>query len=83
VLDGGHIVFCLWEGITRRRVHPKLVNVLVNAFATLLIGVFVVLTMRDFLRVPKMFRGLRGLLGSDVEQVETNDVSAGATNSVE
>jgi regulator of sigma E protease len=67
VLDGGHIVFCLWEGITRRKVHPKLVNVLVNVFATLLIGVFVLLTFRDVMRLPRMFRALGGLWGEEAE----------------
>ncbi len=60
VLDGGHILFALWEGITRRRIHPRVVNVLVNVFATLLIGTFLLLTFRDVRRLPRMFRGLRG-----------------------
>ncbi|MBC8453707.1 RIP metalloprotease RseP, partial [PVC group bacterium] len=40
VLDGGHIMFALWEMITRRRANPKVVNILVNAFAILLISAF-------------------------------------------
>jgi regulator of sigma E protease len=56
VLDGGHIVFSLWEGITRRRVHPTVVNVLVNVFATLLIGVMILISYRDVLRL-KVIRG--------------------------
>lgn len=56
VLDGGHIVFALWEGITRRRVHPRVVTVLVNVFATLLIGAMLVLTYRDVVyRLPRYF----------------------------
>ena len=47
VLDGGHICFALWEGITRRKVHPKLVATLVNAFAILLIGAMLFLSWRD------------------------------------
>lgn len=55
VLDGGHIVFSLWEGITRRKAHPKFVNILVNAFAILLIGVFLILSFRDVNRIfPRM-----------------------------
>lgn len=75
VLDGGHIVFCLWEGITRRRAHPRLVNVLVNAFAVLLIGVFVILTFRDLMRLPRMLKGIRALEAAERE-AGTNDAPA-------
>lgn len=47
VLDGGHICFALWEGITKRKVHPKVVASLVNVFAILLIGAMVFLSWRD------------------------------------
>jgi regulator of sigma E protease len=47
VLDGGHICFALWEGITRRKVHPKVVVTLINLFAVLLIGVMLTLSARD------------------------------------
>lgn len=47
VLDGGHICFALWEGITKRKVHPKVVASLVNAFAILLIGAMIFLSWRD------------------------------------
>ena len=47
VLDGGHVCFALWEGITRRKVHPKIVAVLVNAFALLLISAMLILSWRD------------------------------------
>lgn len=47
VLDGGHICFALWEGITRRKVHPKVVASLVNVFAILLIGAMIFLSWRD------------------------------------
>jgi regulator of sigma E protease len=77
VLDGGHIVFSLWEGITRRKAHPKLVNVLVNVFAILLICAFVLLTIKD--------AGLFRKLSVDEEETElsvTNPPpsSAAATN---
>ena len=58
VLDGGHIVFSLWEGVTRRRANPKVVNALVNVFATLLIGVIIILSLRDVMRTPKLLRAL-------------------------
>ena len=47
VLDGGHICFALWEGITRRKVHPKVVASLVNVFAILLISAMLFLSWRD------------------------------------
>jgi len=47
VLDGGHICFALWEGITRRKVHPKVVATLVNIFAILLISAMLFLSWRD------------------------------------
>lgn len=47
VLDGGHIVFALWRGIFRREVPAVVVNALVNVFAVLLIGVFLLISFRD------------------------------------
>ena len=47
VLDGGHIVFSLWEVVTRRPPNPKVVNVLVNIFAVMLISLFVMLSVFD------------------------------------
>jgi len=61
VLDGGHLVFALWEMITRRKPHPKLVNTLVNVFAVLLICVVLLITVRDFIKIPKFIRAVRGI----------------------
>ena len=47
VLDGGHICFALWEGITKRKVHPKVVSTLINIFAILLITAMIFLSWRD------------------------------------
>ncbi len=47
VLDGGHIMFALWEIITRRKPHPKVVAALVNVFAILLIGLMLLLVFKD------------------------------------
>ena len=47
VLDGGHICFALWEGVTKRKVHPKVVATLVNVFAILLITAMILLSWRD------------------------------------
>jgi regulator of sigma E protease len=50
VLDGGHIMFSLWESVTRRPVGPRVVNAIWNVFAILLLLLFVTLTYRDILR---------------------------------
>jgi len=47
VLDGGHVCFALWEVVTRRKPHPKVVAALVNTFAVLLIAAMLFLTFRD------------------------------------
>ena len=68
VLDGGHICFALWEGITKRKVHPKVVATLVNIFAILLISAMIFLSWRDTDRiwgVSKFFKK------APVEQVDT------------
>lgn len=60
VLDGGHILFALWETVTRRKVHPRFVNILVNAFASILIAVMLIISYRDLRRIfPGFFRMLR------------------------
>ena len=51
ILDGGHIVFALWEMITRRPVHEKVINVLANVFGSILIILFIMLTFNDFRRL--------------------------------
>lgn len=50
VVDGGHVVFCLWEMITRRPLSKKVFNVMMNVFTVLLIGVFLLITFRDIRR---------------------------------
>lgn len=51
VLDGGHILFSLWELITRRPVHHKVVTFLWKLSAALLLSLFLLLTYRDFMRI--------------------------------
>jgi len=70
VLDGGHIVFSLWEAVTRRPPHARIVNILVNAFSVLIICVFVLLSLRDFDRHTPVGRFVRGLFSSEKEMVE-------------
>ena len=56
VLDGGHVLFALWEMATRRKPHPKFVSVVTNIFAFLLIGLMAVLVFRDILNLGRIFR---------------------------
>lgn len=50
VLDGGHIMLSLGEMIARRPASPRLVSVIWNVSAILLISLFVLLTWRDINR---------------------------------
>jgi regulator of sigma E protease len=63
VLDGGHIVFSLWHGITRRKVNVKIQTALINFFAVLLIGAILIISFNDIDRkfqVKKFFGRLSG-----------------------
>lgn len=79
VLDGGHIMFSLWELVTRRPVGAKAVNILVNVFAVLLIAVFLLLSVRDMDRFTSLGDRLRRLLGLGKD---TNAVPAVVTNAL-
>ena len=47
MLDGGHVLFALLEMITRRKFHPKVMAVVINFFAALIIGLMLLLIVRD------------------------------------
>ena len=57
VLDGGHILLSLGEWITRRPASPRVVGIIWNATAIVLISLFALLTWRDvdrfFIRRPR------------------------------
>lgn len=57
VLDGGTIMFSLYEMITKRRIPPKTLEKLIIPFAVLLIGFFVFLTYQDLSRIFGGFLG--------------------------
>jgi hypothetical protein len=78
VLDGGHIVFSLWEWVFRKPIHAKVINIMVNAFAVLLIGLFLLLSFRDVDRHTPVGRLVRHLL----EKSETTG-GTGSTPSAE
>jgi len=61
VLDGGHIVFSLWHGITRRKVNAKMQAVLIQICAFLLIGAMLLITFNDIdrkLHIKEFFGNL-------------------------
>jgi len=50
-LDGGRLVFLGYEGITRKKVNPKVENMLHLAMFFILMGFFVFVTFNDILRI--------------------------------
>lgn len=55
VLDGGHVVFALWRGAAGRELPTRVMNALVNAFAVLIIALFVLLSFRDVASLVRIF----------------------------
>jgi len=75
VLDGGHIMFSLWEMVTRRPAHPKVVNALVNVFVILFIMFAIFISYRDVDRLTPARRVIRGVLGKQGNGAATNTVA--------
>ncbi|MDA1044227.1 MAG: RIP metalloprotease RseP [Verrucomicrobia bacterium] len=75
VLDGGHICFSLWEWVAGRPAHAKVVNILVNGFAFLLIGVIILLSVRDVDRFTPVGGYIRDMFVSDAS-APTNGLGA-------
>ncbi len=57
MLDGGNILFCLWELITGKKIAPKTMQNLILPFALLLIGCFIYWTFNDILRIFERLTG--------------------------
>ncbi|NGX34216.1 MAG: putative zinc metalloprotease [Candidatus Anoxychlamydiales bacterium] len=55
VLDGGHVVFSLFEIITKKRIKIKTMERLIIPFVVLLIGGILFVTVHDILRIVKNF----------------------------
>jgi regulator of sigma E protease len=55
VLDGGHIVFALYEIVTKRRLSAKAMERMVVPFIGLLIGFFIYITYQDLARLFSKF----------------------------
>ena len=85
VLDGGLLMFCLWEWVTRRALPPRVISVLVNVFAALIIGLFVIISYRDVRRsvppdtwVGRGFTRVDRLLGGEAAPLSTNGAPVAA-----
>lgn len=53
ILDGGNIVFSLYEMVTRRKIKPKTMERLIIPFFVLLVGFFIYVTYQDLARLFK------------------------------
>ncbi len=69
VLDGGHIMFAIYESAFRRPLPARLVQAVSTAFAILLISFMLYVTVFDF----KRFFGFR--FGADSKPAQTNEVA--------
>lgn len=79
VLDGGHIMFSLWELVTRRPIHPKLIGWIYQVFFFLFIAAIILLSGRDFQRLYK----LRQLSQTVARQMAaTNATTSAETNAL-
>ena len=81
ILDGGHVVFALWEMVTRRKPHPRVINTLVNVFSCLLIAAVLFLTLRDVKLLPRIL-GNSGKPDAEEMNDRNKPVKQAATNIV-
>jgi regulator of sigma E protease len=70
VLDGGHVVFSVWEWVTGKPIHEKVIGWLVNIFASLLILAMVLLTWQDISRWGRIHREVKS--AREAAALETN-----------
>lgn len=78
VLDGGHILFALYEILFRRKPHPKFVSIVTNFFAFLLIGLMLFLVFRDVLLQRRIIKAEKAL---EEKLSDSNEAGQGsATN---
>lgn len=75
VLDGGHIVFAAIEMVVRRRVPRRVAYALQTAFAVMLIGLMLYITVYDVRRVGAMYRLFRPAAAEEVAPAEPVPVS--------
>lgn len=71
VLDGGHVLFALWELLTRRPLPARVAHALVNTFAVLLVAMMILLSLRDLDRFTPIGRQVRSWFQRRSETVST------------
>lgn len=49
--DGGHVIFALWEGITRRPINRRVFNAIMNFLFVLVFGLLLFISYRDVTRL--------------------------------
>lgn len=80
VLDGGHVMFALYETVTRRQPNARFVHSLINVFAVLLIGMILLLVYKDIKMFSKISRLRKERAGTNLTvQVESEPEAVGAT----
>lgn len=70
VLDGGHICFALWHGITQHKVNVKVQTALINFFAILLIGAMLILSFNDIDRKFQIKKFFNRVIPDQTQPVE-------------
>ena len=82
ILDGGHILFGLIELATRRKLSAKVVNLLSNVFAVLLIGLMLLLVFRDVDRLNKIHKQRKADAREQSAPAKTNAAPEAAFSSL-
>ena len=69
ILDGSHVVYALYEGVTRRPVNRTVTETLTYAFYVLLIWVFLTISVRDIRRIfrPRLEAPVSGAATGQVD----------------
>lgn len=75
VLDGGHIVFAAVEMVVRRRVPRRLAYALQTAFAVMLIGLMLYITVYDVRRVGALYRFFRPQAVEEAASTDSDPVA--------
>lgn len=83
ILDGGHIMFALWRGIFRRELPAKVITIVCNLFAILLIAFFVFVSCNDVGAIYKMFKSNDSASTEEVEETKTDETGEAKAEEVE
>lgn len=80
--DGGHVVFALWEAITRKPIHQRLFNAIMNTLFVLVFALLIFLSYRDVARLvwPRWARDDKtpAAVSNEIPMPDTNTLSTPA-----